>query len=176
MAYKYPHTFMKTITTLSFTLLAIAGLCITSCSKDDGEDISNPYSSEQLKTLKVLHGTFVSEPDAIGATTEFSFYETYLDKPRVATGTNVYGEKSEYTIHGYCSHKYNYGSVADYNIKSAFYISTNGVDMKLYSAYDDKSISRNSAPDNYKIVVMNDNQIKLTDINYPLNGSVYTRK
>lgn len=150
-------------------------MSVVSCSKDEEENVS-PYTSEQMATLKVLHGTFVSTPDVIWATTEFSFYETYLDKPRVATGTNVYGEKREFTIHGYCSHKYNYGSAADYNLIGAFFISTNGTDMKLYTAYDDKTISTKSSPDNYKIVVISDNQIKLTDTDYPFNGQVFTRK
>ena len=160
---------------ITILLLAVISISIESCSKDEEESESH-YTTEQLATLKVLHGTFVSEPDVIGATTEFTFDETYLDKPKIATGTNVYGEKKEYTIHGYCSYKYNYGSAADYIIKGAFYISNNGVDMKLYHAYDDKTISVNTAPDNYKIVVVNDNQIRLTDTNYPLNGSLYTRK
>ena len=160
---------------LSILLLATFSISIVACSKDE-EGSASSYTTEQIATLKVLHGTFVSEPDIIGATTEFTFNETYLDNPRIATGTNVYGEKREYTIHGYCTYKYNYGSVADYDNKRAFYISTNGVDMKLYHAFDDKTISANMTPDNYKIVVVNENQIRLTDTNYPLNGSIYTRK
>ena len=149
-------------------------MSIVSCSKD--EESVSPYTTEQLATLKVLHGTFVSMPDALGDTTEFTFNETFLDNPKVAIGTNIYGEKKEYTIHGYCSYKYNNGSDADYDYKRAFYIHPNGVDMKLYHAHDDKTISTNLTPDNYKIIIINDNQIRLTDTNFPLNGSLYTRK
>ena len=95
---------------LSILLLATFSISIVACSKDE-EGSASSYTTEQIATLKVLHGTFVSEPDIIGATTEFTFNETYLDNPRIATGTNVYGEKREYTIHGYCTYKYNYGSL-----------------------------------------------------------------
>ena len=159
---------------ISILLFAVFCMGVVSCSKDEEENVS-PYTTEQMATLKVLHGSFSNTPDIMTGNikTTFVFNETYLDKPKTISTTNYYGEKSERTIHGYLTYSYDFsdGEISEY--QRAFYLNTNGTDLTLYHIKPDKTISLNSSPEKYKVIVVNDNQIRLIDMDFPSSSGQY---
>lgn len=166
---------MKTKIVL-FAILTTTMVAFLSCSKDNEDTINTYYSTEQQKTLNVLHGIFKSVPDIIGTTTIFNFKETYIKKPETLIGRNISGGTKDITIHGICEYEYNFvNNDTDDKYERAFYISTNGIDMTLYYLNNDKTISLNSSSEKYKIMVINENQIKITDVDFPLNGQIFNR-
>lgn len=149
-------------------------LFVTSCSNND--EAIPPYPAEQQTTLNVLHGSFISGPNAIGTTTTFTFKETYLDGPKTIIGKNIYGETKDITIHGLCEYQYNFvNNPTNDKYERALYIAPNGIDMKLYSLNSDKTISLSSGTEKYKVIVVNDNEIKLTSLDFPLANNTYNR-
>ena len=177
MAYKHPPTTMRT-KVLKMLIFCVFSICISSCSKDDKEDNENYYTKEQLATLKVLHGSFSNTPDLMTGNikTTFVFDETYLDKPKTINAIDYYGEKSERTVHGYLTYKIDYPSGNKYENQEAFYLHINGTDLTLYHINSDKTISLNSASEKYKVVIVNDNQIRMIDMDFPsASGQYYTR-
>ena len=176
MAYNIPHNSMKDIL-FSMSLLAMISFCFISCSKDEGEN-SSPYTPEQLTTLKVLHGSFSNTPNLMTGNikTTFTFNETFLDKPRTVIATNIYEEKSERTIHGYLTYRYDYGDGSSSDFQHAFHIDTKGTDMTLYSINTDKTISLRRSPEIYKNIIKDDNHIRIVDPDYPVSpGQDYYR-
>lgn len=173
MAYKHPLKTMRTIIK-SILFFAVFGMNVVSCSEDEEENVS-PYTTEQMATLKVLHGSFSNTPDIMTGNikTTYIFDETFLDKPRTISTTNYFGEKSERTIHGYLTYSYDYPGGNSFKDERAFYLDTNGADLTLYHTNSDKTISLNSSPEKYKIIIVNDNQIRLVDINYPYSAGQY---
>ncbi|MBQ6031940.1 MAG: hypothetical protein IJL29_02830 [Prevotella sp.] len=158
----------------SILLFAVFCMSVVSCSKDEEESVS-PYTTEQLATLKVLHGSFSNTPDLMTGNikTTFVFNETYMDKPRTISTTNHYGEKSDIIIHGYLTYSNDYSDGSRYENQGAFYLHINGTDLTLYHINSDKTISLNSSPKKYKVIIVDNNQIRLIDMDFPYSSGQY---
>ena len=159
---------------ISVLLLAVFTIFVVACSKDE-EESSSKYTTEQIETLKVLHGSFSNTPDMMTGNmkTTFEFYETYLSGPKTIIATNYYEEKSELTIHGHLQEIIDFqdGDRKEYNY--AFYLASNGSDLTLYHMQSDKSISLNLSPKKYKVIIKSDNQIRLIDMDFPYSAGQY---
>lgn len=164
---------MKKLFYLMLFLITFA--CITSCSKDDDEESVNSYTKEQLATLTIMHGSFSNDYSSISGKTTFVFSETFLNGSKSITATNYYDEKSEREIHGYLTYHYDFpdGSFSEH--PRAFYLAPNGTDLTLYHIKNDKTISLGST-ELYKIVVQNENRIRLIDMDFPYSsGQIFNR-
>ena len=165
------NTFLTALITNVIVLTLFLG-----CSKNE-EEIKSPFTVEQLKVLQVLNGSFISNPDIIGTTTTFNFTETYIDKPETIIGKNIYGETKEMTIHGFCEYYYTHVNNND-NTKyaRAYIIDSNGIDVTLYHLNSDNTINLNSSFEKYKIIIINNNQIKFTNVDFPFGtDNIYNK-
>lgn len=161
---------------LLVTLSAVLLIFINGCTKEQPkEELESYYTEKQTEVLNLFNGSYISEKNIVGDWERMVFIEQYRE-PKTLIGINMYSEEKEIVVHGIVK-MITYDNGEEYlSQDKAYYIDSNGKDIRMYRYREDGKISTNSSSEKYKITILSKDSYKFFDMNFPYNPYTYTKE